>query len=242
MKVALPTQRQVFSGLIGNLNANRNRTVGEFTITLDNRQVRAPIYITSGVRQRLGALKAGRRNLYGEFRQGTFIVLGPDTRRAATSRDVQGVIQTQVVTGELYRSEQRISSHGSFYITGIFRHIDASGSWRTSTLLVRGATANALRAGIEDGPITVEGFIDGDNFEVTGLPGRLTRSDEPAVAVGHRAEPAFRQVLAGDWRTLKPHQIGKDAMKNPIQGKTWVKAHERYKNKPERPVEVVTGL
>ncbi len=242
MQVALPTQRQVISGLIAKLDANRNRTIGEFTFTLGNRQVKAPIYITSGVRQRLGGVKVGRRNLYGEFRKGTFIVLGPDTRRAAPAREAQGVTAPVIVSGELYRMEHRVSSRGSFYITGIFRYRDGAGGWNTSTLLVRGGTANALRDHVADGPITVEGFTDGDNFEVTGVPGRDSRTGEPTRTVSDRAEPAFRQMLNGFWRPLKPHQIGKDAHKNPIQGKTWVKAHERYKHRPQRPVETAATL
>lgn len=241
MKVALPTHRQVFSGLLAKLSSNRSRTVGEFYFTLGNRRMSAPCYIPSGVRTRLGEVKAGRRSLYGEFRQGTFVVLGPDTRRGPTVTVTEGPVAAVLVTGELYRMESRISGHGSFYITGIFRFVDADGLAQTKTLLVRGATATTLRGEIAEGPITVEGFIAGETFEVTGLP-----REERAVAAStgggaKRAEPAFQQKVGGVWRTLKPHQIGKGRNREPVQGKTWVPGYDRYTHKPLRPVIAVAG-
>ena len=241
MPVTLPTTRQVFSGAISKLSFNQGRVTGLFLVDLGNRQTRRPFYIHASILERFANFVPGRTRLYGEFRNGTFIVLGPDTRRAPDVTSPMGPVAAALVTGEIYRLEHKINGQGAVYIRAIFRFTDAEGRGQTKTLLVRGGTATALRTEIHEGPMTLEGYVTGDIFEVTGLP-RPEAEPGQTRPTGSRAEPAYRQVLDGFWRTLKPGRMGKTRTGEPIEGKTWVGAHTRYAHKPRRPAEdIVSG-
>lgn len=236
MPVTLPTTRQVFSGAISKLSFNRGRVTGLFLVQIGKRQTRRPFYVHASTLERFANFVPGRTSLYGEFRNGTFIVLGPDMRRAPAVAPQVGPVAARPVAGEVYRLEHKINGQGALYIRGIFRFTDAEGRGQTKTLLVRGGTATALKAEVCEGPMTLEGYVTGDIFEVTGLPRAAVEPGETRAA-GTRAEPAYRQELDGFWRTLKPGRMGKTRTGEPIEGKTWVGAHTRYAAKPRRPAE-----
>jgi hypothetical protein len=242
MPVSLPTSRQVFNGAVTGIRINKGRMTGRFQFKMGDRRVRTPFYITSGVLARLGTVARGYQALYGEFRNGTFIVLGPDLRRApAEAAPVEGPRAPRPVSGEVYRLQQRYNRAGALYLLAIFRFVDEAGRAQTKDLLVRGSTAIALKGLIQEGPMTVEGYVAGDAFEVTGVARAERGESATGTATGTRAEPAYRQTLEGFWRTLKAHQIGKGLNGEPVEGKTWVTGFTRYKNKPLRPVMVVNG-
>jgi hypothetical protein len=46
--------------------------------------------------------------------------------------------------------------------------------------------------------------------------------------------PAFSVELEGFWRRLSPGSIGKDAAGMPVEGRTWVKGHMRWRDRPAR--------
>jgi hypothetical protein len=46
--------------------------------------------------------------------------------------------------------------------------------------------------------------------------------------------PHFRVEVDGFWRRLLPDTIGKDALGNVVRGRTWVKGHLRWRDRPER--------
>lgn len=236
MPVTLPTTRQVFSGAVSKLSFNRGRVQGRFLVTIGDRRVRTNLYVPSGVLARLGEIVPGRTRLYGEFRSGTFIVFGPDLRRAPETVTPVGPVAPGFVNGEISKLRERLNGRGKLYLIGRFGFADAAGKSQTKTLLVRGATALSLKSVLTDGPATVEGYVVGDVFEVTGLP-RVEREPAQARAGGTRAEPAYQQILEGFWRQLKPHQIGKGLNREPVAGKTWVRGFARYKDKPLRPIE-----
>lgn len=51
--------------------------------------------------------------------------------------------------------------------------------------------------------------------------------------------PAYRVNVEGFWRTLLPGQHGHDPDGLPIQGRTWVKSHIRWRERPEPPRTVL---
>ena len=52
--------------------------------------------------------------------------------------------------------------------------------------------------------------------------------------------PEFRVEVSGFWRNLpNPESEGKDPAGNPIKGRTWVKQHIRWRDKPQRDKKVV---
>lgn len=46
--------------------------------------------------------------------------------------------------------------------------------------------------------------------------------------------PRFRVELDGFWRRLAADSVGKDINGNPVQGRTWVRGHQRYKDRPPK--------
>lgn len=50
--------------------------------------------------------------------------------------------------------------------------------------------------------------------------------------------PRFRVPVDGFWRHI-PGRVGRDAEGRPVDGRTWVKAHERWRELPERPIQVL---
>lgn len=46
--------------------------------------------------------------------------------------------------------------------------------------------------------------------------------------------PRFRVEVDGFWRRLKPEAAGRDRNGQPVTGRTWVKGHARWKDKPPR--------
>jgi hypothetical protein len=46
--------------------------------------------------------------------------------------------------------------------------------------------------------------------------------------------PRFRIEVDGFWRRLSPEATGKDALGRAIRGRTWVKGHLRWRDRPER--------
>lgn len=51
--------------------------------------------------------------------------------------------------------------------------------------------------------------------------------------------PQYRVEVSGYWRRLEDDAVGHDAEGNPIAGKTWVRAHAKWKDKPAKPIEVL---
>jgi hypothetical protein len=46
--------------------------------------------------------------------------------------------------------------------------------------------------------------------------------------------PQYKVEVDGFWRRLAPDAVGRDAEGNPVKGRTWVKRHLRWRNRPER--------
>lgn len=46
--------------------------------------------------------------------------------------------------------------------------------------------------------------------------------------------PRFRVELDGFWRRISPGSMGKDANGNPVQGRTWIRGHQRWKDRPPK--------
>jgi hypothetical protein len=63
----------------------------------------------------------------------------------------------------------------------------------------------------------------------------------PASAPIHRSytPPTFKVEVDGFWRRLGPEQVGHDKDGHPVQGRTWVKGHLRWRDRPERPKVVL---
>jgi len=54
-------------------------------------------------------------------------------------------------------------------------------------------------------------------------------------AVSHSfTPPRFRVEVDGFWRRLRPEAMGRDPDGNPVQGRTWVKGHARWKDRPPK--------
>lgn len=53
-------------------------------------------------------------------------------------------------------------------------------------------------------------------------------------AVRSYTPPQFKVEVDGFWRRLNPDATGSDAFGNPIKGRTWVKGHLRWRDRPER--------
>jgi len=62
----------------------------------------------------------------------------------------------------------------------------------------------------------------------------VTRDNQSIGAIGRTyTPPRFQVEVEGFWRRLSnPESMGSDAKGNPVQGKTWVKAHLRYRENP----------
>jgi hypothetical protein len=52
------------------------------------------------------------------------------------------------------------------------------------------------------------------------------------------APPQYKVEVDGFWRRLDPTALGKDALGNPVKGRTWVKGHLRWRARPEREATV----
>ena len=57
-------------------------------------------------------------------------------------------------------------------------------------------------------------------------------------AVRSYTPPQYKVEVDGFWRKLDPDSVGKDALGNPIKGRTWVKGHLRWRDRPERQATV----
>ena len=65
-----------------------------------------------------------------------------------------------------------------------------------------------------------------ETLEIVNLtPGGGTRSYTP---------PRFQVDLEGFWRTLRPGSVGRDRNGRPEPGRTWVRGHVRWRNRPAR--------
>lgn len=51
--------------------------------------------------------------------------------------------------------------------------------------------------------------------------------------------PMFQVEVRGYWRTLALGQIGKDPEGRPVEGRTWVTAHVRWRDRPSPPIQVL---
>lgn len=51
---------------------------------------------------------------------------------------------------------------------------------------------------------------------------------------GNYTPPRYRVELEGYWRRLPPRSVGHDAQGDPMLGKTWVRAHARWKDLPPK--------
>lgn len=61
---------------------------------------------------------------------------------------------------------------------------------------------------------------------------------QAALADRLYAPPQFEVEVEGFWRRLQQGSMGRDANGNPIAGRTWVKSHARWKDRPKRPKTV----
>jgi hypothetical protein len=50
--------------------------------------------------------------------------------------------------------------------------------------------------------------------------------------------PRYKVEVDGFWRKLDPNAIGKDIFENPTKGRTWVRGHLRWRDRPQRPSTV----
>jgi hypothetical protein len=53
-------------------------------------------------------------------------------------------------------------------------------------------------------------------------------------AVRSYTPPQYRVEVDGFWRRIDPEAVGKDVLGNPTKGRTWIKAHLRWRDRPER--------
>lgn len=53
------------------------------------------------------------------------------------------------------------------------------------------------------------------------------------------APPQYRVRVSGFWRSINEDSYGTDKEGKPIRGKTWVKPHERWMEKPEKPKKIL---
>ena len=60
---------------------------------------------------------------------------------------------------------------------------------------------------------------------------RVTRSVQRPV-VRRYSPPAYQVDVSGFWRTLDPDTTGRDAQGYPTQGRTWVRGHLRWRDRP----------
>lgn len=51
--------------------------------------------------------------------------------------------------------------------------------------------------------------------------------------------PRFSVELDGFWRRISPTSVGKDPNGNPVAGRTWVRGHMRWRDRPQRRVPVL---
>jgi hypothetical protein len=63
------------------------------------------------------------------------------------------------------------------------------------------------------------------SLEVTDMSSAALRSYSP---------PRFRVEVEGFWRRLSPGAVGRDRDGKPVAGKTWVKQHMRWRDRPDR--------
>jgi hypothetical protein len=56
----------------------------------------------------------------------------------------------------------------------------------------------------------------------------------PAVVRAY-SPPRYRIEVDGFWRRIDPNLFGKDIFGNPAKGRTWVRGHLRWRERPERP-------
>jgi T5orf172 domain len=50
--------------------------------------------------------------------------------------------------------------------------------------------------------------------------------------------PRYKVEVEGFWRKIDPNLFGKDIFGNPTKGRTWVRGHLRWRDRPERPSTV----
>jgi T5orf172 domain len=53
-------------------------------------------------------------------------------------------------------------------------------------------------------------------------------------AIRSYTPPQYKVEVNGFWRKLEPESVGKDVLGNPIKGRTWIKGHLRWRDRPER--------
>jgi hypothetical protein len=58
-------------------------------------------------------------------------------------------------------------------------------------------------------------------------------------AVRRFTAPQFRVEVDGFWRQLGPGRFGRGAANEPVEGRTWVRGHLRWRDLPEKPIEVL---
>lgn len=61
----------------------------------------------------------------------------------------------------------------------------------------------------------------------------------PARAIRRFSAPRFRVEVDGFWRRLRPGRTGHNARGDVVEGRTWVRDHLRWRDLPERPIEVL---
>lgn len=62
---------------------------------------------------------------------------------------------------------------------------------------------------------------------------------EPTRIARRFSAPLFQVEVNGFWRRLSAGKMGRDLQGVPIEGKTWVKAHRRWRDLPEKTIEVL---
>jgi hypothetical protein len=67
---------------------------------------------------------------------------------------------------------------------------------------------------------------------------RIVRPDVERVA-RRFAAPEYRVEVDGFWRRLAPDALGRGPSGEAVEGRTWVRGHLRWRERPERPIKVL---
>ena len=200
---------RVFTGTLSNLVLGDGIATALLTHTLRERVRNTPITIPGAVIGRIENLSEGQVSLYGELKDGTLTVLGPDLRRrtlaAARPRGEMGPPAPQTVEGVLSDvSFLTARTTGKLYVKGTFEFATEEGTV-TVPALVRSPLAETIGGDITDGVTTLRGVLLGDTFEVLGL----VVPEAPAVPVKRalsRAQKDARNARARERRVEKKQQ------------------------------------
>jgi len=128
---------------------------------------------------------------------------------------------------ELCKTAFLLPSYFEFKITLVRNEQTPTSFARTAAPISQGDQAAAGRPSSQDRVIY---------RTVSAL--RILRPDQTRT-VRRFSPPQFKVEVDGFWRRLRPDSYGRDSNNNPVMGRTWVRAHLRWRNRPARPIEVL---